>query len=214
MPGYQGPTNYPEWTPLDHPLYRRYERSATLSLAFSNQTGKVAFTVWYNDEGRDENGKGMRAKIQMSPFTFKRIMTIMRGMASGRFTKERVYVNLKSAYAGQTRLETPRTEASVVISKKNGIIAITPIEGGKPPLTFKMLPEDLVEFTDADKSPLDLAEASAIETEACVTRLMTWLLFSALPRRKRKRRKAKSETLRAVHAISNPLITILTRVTK
>ena len=166
MAGYQGPANYPEWTPLDHPLYRRYERSASLSASFSNQTGKVALTVWYNDEARDENGKGLRAKIQMSPFTFKRVMTIMRGMASGKVTRERIFVNLKTTYAGQQRLETPRTEASIVISKKNGIIAITPIEGSKPPLTFKMLPEDLVEFTDADKTPLDLAEASAIETEA------------------------------------------------
>lgn len=191
MPGYQGPTNYPEWTPLDHPLYRRYERSATLSLSFSNQTGKVAFTVWYNDEGRDENGKGMRAKIQMSPFTFKRIMTIMRGMASGRFTKERVYVNLKSAYAGQQRLETPRTEASVVISKKNGIIAITPIEGGKPPLTFKMLPEDLVEFTDADKSPLDLAEASAIETEAWCDTLDDMVAILCATKTEEKKKKGQ-----------------------
>lgn len=166
MAGYQGPTNYPDWTPLDHPLQRRYERSASLQVGVSNTTGKISIVVWYNDEGRDENGKPLRAKIQMSPFTFARIMSIMRGMADGRISKERVYVNLKNRYSGQQRLDQPRTEASVVISKKNGIIAITPIEGNKPALTFKMLPDDLVEFTDADKTPLDLAESSAIETHA------------------------------------------------
>jgi type II secretory pathway component PulF len=54
-----------------------------------------------------------------------------------------------------------------------------------------LFPEDLVEFTDADKSPLDLAEASAIETEAWCDTLDDMVAILCATKTEEKKKKGQ-----------------------
>ena len=166
---YNGPANFPDWTVLDHALMGINERSATMKNAFSNKTGKLAFIVFYNNEAPEVEGKQQRGKVQMSPLTFNTVIEAMREMATTGSCagQERVDIQIKSQYAGQVRLESPRVEGRVVITIKAGVIGVTPIDGNKQPLTFKMLPPHLTcDIVDAEKTPIELAQQSRLFTIA------------------------------------------------
>lgn len=162
-------TNFPEWTALDHINQRRKERSATLNVIFSNRTGKTGFNVWYNQEAPDESGKSQRAKIVMTPLELNRILTTMELMARKQITKDSWTLCFKSLYMGQTKLETPRTVAKVLVRRNNGVIGLTIVEGQKQPITFKMLPpaQDF-EILDDEKAPPNMEEISLMETLAWI----------------------------------------------
>ena len=168
---YNGPTNFPDWTPLDHTLQRRYEKTATLNWGFSNNSGKVSLAVWYNDEAPKDGDKNQRAKIDMSPMTAKVILNAIRLMANGQLEKDAFNIALKSIYSGQQRLDTPRVTARVLVRKQaeSGVIGVTIIDGSKPPITFKLLPpENMLEFLDNDKQPISLSDQSKVEALAWV----------------------------------------------
>lgn len=168
---YSGPTNFPDWTPLDHSLQRRYEKTATLNWGFSNNSGKVSLVVWYNDEAPKENDKSQRAKIDMTPMSAKVILNALKLMANGQLEKDAFNIAFKSIYAGQQRLDTPKVTGRVLIRKQteSGVIGVTIIDGSKPPITFKMLPADnMMEYLDNDKSPISLSDQSKVETLAWV----------------------------------------------
>lgn len=168
---YNGPTNFPDWTPLDHTLQRRYEKTATLNWGFSNNSGKVSLAVWYNDEAPKDGDKNQRAKIDMSPMTAKVILNAIRLMANGQLEKDAFNIAFKSIYSGQQRLDAPRVTARVLVRKQteSGVIGVTIIDGSKPPITFKLLPaENMLEFLDNDKQPISLSDQSKVEALAWV----------------------------------------------
>lgn len=159
----------PEWTSLDHTNQRRTQNTATLNVFFSNLSGKVGFSVWYNKEAPEENGRSQRARIAMTALEINRVFTTMRMMAEGKITLESWSLSFKSDYAGQQRLETPRVVAKVIVRRKNGVIGLTIVDGNKKPITFKMLPpEKSFEVVDETGAPPALAECSAMETIAWI----------------------------------------------